>query len=577
MDAVRLEVPLLGPRSEVDAAYRGWCSAVDFLSGKENSQSVNPAPNRSGASFYLVILSTAGNEAGFDDTVDSIASQNSGQLAWTRVNLCDPEDSARVRDALACATRDWGDGRWVLFLNAGDRLAFNALALLRGEIDRHPEAVVVYFDDDSLDSDGLRSQPRFKPDWSLVHYHSVDFVGQSVALRADAIADAAAVLFPLRQGALFDLLLRIAETPEREPQRIRHLPKVLRHRRAEEILASPPPAHRVLSLSAHFERLGRRASFSFPGSGVCRVHYEVPSEAPLVSIIVPTRDASALIRRCIESLLFRTQYPRIELLVVDNRSCEPEAVSYLESLPERARVGMAIRLLRYDRDFNYSDLNNRAVELARGDLICLLNNDTEVISPDWLHEMVGHAIQPGVGAVGAKLLYGNGRVQHGGDVVGYGGCANHLHSGIGGDDPGYCLRAVVAQELSAVTGACLLTHKSIFRQIGGLDATFLRVTFNDVDFCLRLRKHGYKVIWTPYALLYHHESATRGRPKGLLARLRAKLEARVMRLRWTRILRQDPFYNPNMARRRADFTLAAPASICKIPPQSGKPRVRASM
>jgi GT2 family glycosyltransferase len=263
-------------------------------------------------------------------------------------------------------------------------------------------------------------------------------------------------------------------------------------------------------------------------------------------------------------------------LIVDNRSSEREAVNYLESLPARSTDRISIRVLHYDRDFNYSDLNNRAVEIARGELICLLNNDTEVISPDWLHEMVGHVIQPGVGAVGAKLLYGNGRVQHAGDVVGYGGCANHLHAGIEGTDPGYCLRAAVAQELSAVTGACLLTPRSIYTQIGGLDATFLRVTFNDVDFCLRLRKNGYKVIWTPYALLYHHESATRGRPKGLLARLRAKLEARVMRLRWAGTLRQDPFYNPNMARRRSDFTLAAPAAILRVASDAAGRRVAAS-
>jgi len=576
MHAVGVEVPLLGLRAEVDAAYRDWCCAVDLLAANESSNSAKLAPNRSGPRFFLVIITNGGDQAAVDETIKSIASQSIWQVGWIQVDLHDQEGLTRVRGELARGTREWNKSHWVLFLNSGDRLTPSAFASLRRKIDRHPEAVAVYFDDDSLDGEGLRSQPRFKPDWSLVHYHSLDFVGQSVVLRADALIDAAEVFFPLRRGVLFDLMLRIAEKSEHDRRLIQHLPRVLRNRRGQEVLTSPLPEQRELSLAEHFQRMGRRATFSFPGSEVCRVHYEVPPTVPLVSIIIPTRDASTLIRKCVDSLLTRTLYPRIELLIVDNRSSEREAVNYLESLPARSTDRISIRVLHYDRDFNYSDLNNRAVEIARGELICLLNNDTEVISPDWLHEMVGHVIQPGVGAVGAKLLYGNGRVQHAGDVVGYGGCANHLHAGIEGTDPGYCLRAAVAQELSAVTGACLLTPRSIYTQIGGLDATFLRVTFNDVDFCLRLRKNGYKVIWTPYALLYHHESATRGRPKGLLARLRAKLEARVMRLRWAGTLRQDPFYNPNMARRRSDFTLAAPAAILRVASDAAGRRVAAS-
>jgi GT2 family glycosyltransferase len=267
----------------------------------------------------------------------------------------------------------------------------------------------------------------------------------------------------------------------------------------------------------------------------------------------------ALLRQCVESVLEKTTYPAFELLVVDNQSTEPEALSYLDGLAGRS----AARVLRYDRPFNYSAINNFAAREAKGEILCLLNNDTEVISPDWLEEMVGHLVQPQVGAVGARLLYPDGRVQHGGVTVGPGGCADHLHAELPRGHPGYCQRAVIAQELSAVTAACMLTWKRLYEQLGGLNEHALPVAFNDVDYCLRLRDAGYRVIYTPHAELYHHESGSRGIDTTRRARRRARREIKYMRTRWREHMKHDPYYNPNLSYDQPNFTLNWKPRIAK--------------
>jgi GT2 family glycosyltransferase len=281
------------------------------------------------------------------------------------------------------------------------------------------------------------------------------------------------------------------------------------------------------------------------------VRYPLPVNPPLVSIIVPTRDAPALLRQCVESVLAKTTYPSFELIVVDNQSADPEALAYLAELAPRS----AVRVLRYDRPFNYSAINNFAVRQAKGDMLCLLNNDTEVISLDWLEEMAGHLLQDKVGAVGARLLYTDGRVQHGGVTVGPGGCADHLHAELPRGHPGYCHRAVIAQELSAVTAACVLTWKDLYERMGGLNERALPVAFNDVDYCLRLQDAGYRVIYTPHAELYHHEWGTRGVDTTWRQRWRAHREMSYMRSRWRERMKHDPYYNPNLSYDQPNFTL----------------------
>jgi len=306
------------------------------------------------------------------------------------------------------------------------------------------------------------------------------------------------------------------------------------------------------ALQAHLLRNGTSGEVSETLPGCWRVRHQLSDVPPLVSIIVPTRDEPELIRQCVESLLAKTTYPRFEILVVDNQSADHEALAYLAQIAGQD----GIRVLRYDQPFNFSAINNFAAREARGEVLCLLNNDTEVISSDWLEEMVGHLLEPKVGVVGAKLYFPDGRVQHAGDTVGPGGCANHLHSYIERHDPGYCNRAAVAQELSAVTGACMIVWKSIYGDMDGLDENHLPVAFNDVDFCLRVREAGYRVVWTPHAELYHHESVSRGKDKSAEKIQGARREVTYMRKRWKREMRHDPFYNPNLSYERCDFSLS---------------------
>ena len=279
----------------------------------------------------------------------------------------------------------------------------------------------------------------------------------------------------------------------------------------------------------------------------------------MISIIVPTRDAVALLRQCVESVLEKTTYPRFEILVVDNQSSDPETLAYFEKISANPTV----RVIRYDQPFNYSAINNFAAREAKGEVLCLLNNDTEIISPDWLEEMMGQLLQQGVGAVGIRLLYPDGRVQHAGVTVGPGGGADHLHGHCAGDEPGYCNRAMITHELSAVTAACMLTRKDTYRGVGGFDERNLTVAFNDVDYCLRLQEAGLRVVYAADATLYHHESATRGREETWRKRRRAKREVRYLHERWAVRLQNDPYYNPNFSYKQPDFSLAVEPRVEK--------------
>jgi GT2 family glycosyltransferase len=354
---------------------------------------------------------------------------------------------------------------------------------------------------------------------------------------------------------------------EQAMDRVAHIPAVLVHRGEIHSHPNPSPeengsladaqreslnAEEMAAVRAHLKRCGVAAVVEPTRPGCWRVRYRLPEQPPLVSIIVPTRDKPALIRQCVESLRTKTTYPRYEILVVDNQSTNLESLAYLTALAGQETV----RVLRYDYPFNYSAINNFAAREARGEVLCLLNNDTKIISEDWLEEMVGHLLQPKVGVVGAKLYFPDGRVQHAGDTVGPGGCANHLHAFIERDDPGYCNRAAVAQELSAVTAACLVTWKNIYQRMGGLEEKHLPVTFNDVDYCLRVREAGYRIVWTPHAELYHHEFESRGKDKSPEKAHRARREVAHMRKRWKHVMRHDPFYNPNLGYQRPDFLLS---------------------
>jgi GT2 family glycosyltransferase len=446
---------------------------------------------------------------------------------------------------------------WLLLLHPGDHLPPYALYWFACEITAMPEAAAFYADDGIMDEAGIRSAPRFKPSWSLTHFRATDFVGNALVLRGKEVFKAGGVdINALRYGP-YELLLNMVDILGNDGLgALKHVPALLLHRSPCEYENEAKDVWQEAAVQRHLQRKGIQAEPVTICPGIRRLRYTLPMTVPLVSIIIPTRDALTLTRQCVESLLEKTVYPRFEILVVDNQSSDPDALAYLAYLETRQINETKIRVLRYNQPFNYSAINNFAVREAHGEVLCLLNNDTEVISPDWLNEMVGHLLQPCTGVVGAKLYYPDRHVQHAGIVVGPGGCADHLHMMIPHTSTGYCNRAIVAQELSAVTAACMVTWRDLYLRLRGLNEKQLPIAFSDVDYCLKVREAGHKVVWSPHAELYHYESVSRAKDKSLRRKLQAKLEIRYMCGRWKQEMQNDPYYNPNLSYDRSDFSLS---------------------
>jgi GT2 family glycosyltransferase len=283
-----------------------------------------------------------------------------------------------------------------------------------------------------------------------------------------------------------------------------------------------------------------------------RVRYALPSPLPLVSIIIPTRDRVDILKNCIDSIFEKSTYGNIEIIIVDNDSVECDTHHYFSSLKIKG-----IKVIKDNYDFNFSRLNNIGANEAQGEYLCLMNNDIEVITSDWLEEMISFACQPGVGCVGARLWYPDGRLQHGGVILGIGGVAGHLHKYLPKDDIGYLGRAVIHQSVSAVTAACLVVSKKIYGEVGGLDEE-LAVAFNDVDFCLKVMKKQYRNIYTPYAEMIHHESISRGAEDSPEKQVRFMQEVNLMQDRWSSELQNDFAYSPNLTNEHEDFSFAWP-------------------
>ncbi len=470
--------------------------------------------------------------------------------------------SAASNSALELAT-----GEWVALLDHDDLYTEHALFWVADAINQNPKTRLIYSDEDKLDETRGRFDPYFKCDWNVDLFYSHNMFSHLGVYHAALLRQIGGFRSGLEGSQDYDLALRCIERIE--PKQIHHIPRVLYHWRmhaesAAQSTDAKPYAYLAgqRALNEHFQRQGVNATAGLQGFGMYRVCYALPDSPPKVSLIIPTRNGPHLIRQCVESILAKTTYPNYEILIVDNGSDDPETLRYLKTLESDPRV----HVVRDDRPFNYSALNNAAVQLARGEVVGLLNNDLEVISPDWLTEMVSLALRPEVGCVGARLWHPNDTLQHGGVILGLGGVAAHSHRGRSRHDPGYFGRAQLLQNFSAVTAACLLVRKSVYLQAGGLEEQNLAVSFSDVDFCLRVREAGYRNIWTPYAELYHHESATRGFDDTPEKQARFAKEVAYMKQRWNDQLLNDPAYSPNLTLDHADFSLAWPPRIAHLSP-----------
>lgn len=457
--------------------------------------------------------------------------------------------SAASNSALELAT-----GEWVALLDHDDVLPEHALAVAALALSQHPQAGMLYSDEDTLDEEGCRRPGYFKPDFDPVLLLGQNYLAHLCLLRRTLVEQVGGWRVGLEGSQDWDLVLRVSELLRVD--QVVHVPHVLYHWRMHPGSSAGRPGAKPYAAVAggqavadHLRRRGTPGEVvPVPRTGWNRIRWALPAEPPLVSIVVPTRDG-LLLPRCLRSIDVLTTYPRYEILVVDNGSMGVDPLEYLRSIEGQVTV------IRDDRDFNFSALCNEAVRRCDGQLVCLLNDDTEVITPDWLDEMVGQVLQPGVGAVGAKLLYDDGRVQHGGVLVGVDGVATHAHRLHDRLSLGYFGRLVLAQRFSAVTAACMVVRREAWEQVGGLDEEHLGVAFNDVDLCLRLGEAGWSVVWTPFAELYHHESVTRGDDQ---EEDRHVAEANYLKARWTEMLAADPAYNPNLSIAGEVFSLAWP-------------------
>ena len=474
-----------------------------------------------------------------------------------KVKLCFRESnghiSAASNSALAMASGDY-----VVLLDQDDELAENALWLVADAIQRNSQAKIIYSDEDKIDEYGNRFEPHFKPDWNPDLFYSNNYISHLGVYDRQLVLKVGGFRVGVEGAQDYDLCLRCVAALEGDLNKaIIHLPHILYHWRTLEGSTAKQSSAKSYTWDAGLKALSDYLSVAkieaeaekaeLPNT--YRVKYK--HKQPLVSLIIPTRDQVGVLETCLTSLLEKTDYKNYEIIVVDNQSQEITTKKYFEKIAKHSKV----RVLNYPHSFNYSAINNFAAAQANGFILGLLNNDVEVISPDWLDEMVMHVSRPEIGCVGAKLLYPDNRIQHAGIALGVGGIAGHTHRLFHKDHPGYFGRLKLVQNFSAVTAACLLVRTELYNQVNGLDAENLTVAFNDVDFCLRIRELGYRNLWTPYALLYHHESLSRGSDDTPEKAKRFAQEIRYMLTKWGSILFSDPYYHAAFSLKLNDFSL----------------------
>ena len=397
--------------------------------------------------------------------------------------------------------------------------------------------------------------PNFKPDFAPDTLRSYNYICHLTVFDRNLLKKAGGGFRSEYDGSQdYDLILRLTE----QARKIVHIPKILYLWRvhinstASSISAKPyilEAAHKALA--AHLARVGLRGTVTdsrFPST--YDIRYEIREKAR-VSIIIPNKDHVNDLRRCVDSICGKTTWPNWEIILVENNSTEEETFRYYESLASDSRI----QVVTYRGGFNYPAINNFGVGYATGEYILLLNNDTEVITPDWIERMIMFAQRKDVGAVGCMLYYPDDTVQHAGVILGIGGVAGHSHKYIKRGNPGFMCRMSIAQNLSAVTAACALFPRNVWERVGGLDEN-LAVAFNDVDLCVRIRQAGYLIVWTPYAELYHYESRSRGAENTPEKLARFNSETEYFQQRWGDVLAAgDPYYNPNLTLKREDFSL----------------------
>ena len=463
--------------------------------------------------------------------------------------------SAASNDALSMAT-----GAYIAFIDHDDMLPEHALYRIVAEINEHPDAVLIYSDEDKVDDSGNRSDPYFKPDWNLEMMRGQNMVNHLTVMKKSAV-DAVGGLRIGYEGAQdWDLVMRVAENLDTD--KIRHIPEILYHWRTTQEYGSGRVSHDDYPVIAgrrviqeHLTRSGVRAKVVPAELPIYnRVLFELPKSPPRVSFIIPTRDNAHLLNKCVRSILDSRYMGSKEIIICDNQSVNSDTRQLFAHYRD-----MGIKIIKCDFPFNHSKLNNVGVSHATGDVLVLMNNDVWAPQDSWLEELVSQALREEIGAVGVALFYTTKVMQHGGVLLGFGGMyvAGNAQIGVLEGDPGYWGKSVLVQEFSAATAACLAMRKTTWTQIGGFDESFPH-HYNDVDLCLRIADKGMKIIWTPYARLYHEESASRGYAENTRKMIEWQASATSMHIKWGSRLFADPFHNPNLSSLHDSQQLAWP-------------------
>jgi O-antigen biosynthesis protein len=451
---------------------------------------------------------------------------------------------------------DLATGEFIALLDHDDLLTPDALYEVVLLLNRHRHADMIYSDEDKIDEKGYLRDPFFKPDWCPDSFLSRMYTCHFGVYRR-SLVEAIGRFRPGFEGSQdYDLVLRFTE----KTSKILHIPKILYHWRMHEHSTAQNTDSKNYAVEAAEkaleEALQRRgepgkvaAVKEYPGCYLIR--YDI-QDFKLVTIIIPTRDLSEVLERCLESIFSKTTYPNYEVLVIDNGSTESSTYSLFERWQKQEPH--RFRYKTFDIPFNYSKLNNYGVQQSQGDYLLFLNNDTEVLSADWLTAMVEQVQRPQIGAVGARLLYPDETLQHAGVVAGIGGVAGHSHKHQPSDQNGYFSQIQSINNYSAVTAACLMCRRDVFEQAGGFEED-LAVAFNDIDFCFKLLKHGYRNLYLPHVILYHYESKSRGYEDTSEKMIRFQREIVYMQQNWGKIIAHDPCYSPHLTKVREDYSL----------------------
>ncbi|MFV8835701.1 glycosyltransferase family 2 protein [Aquisalimonas sp. APHAB1-3] len=507
--------------------------------------------------WELCIADDASTDAGVHEVLQRYADED------TRIKLAFRDANGHISAASNTAL-ELAQGDWVVLLDQDDLITEDALYQVAECINRNPNVRMLYSDEDKIDKKGKRFGPYFKSDWNPYLFLSHNMFSHLGVYERALVMQQGGFREGYEGAQDYDLALRCSAAVGSD--QIAHIPHVLYHWRVHDKSTASGINAKPYAIGAGQKALSEHVNARVSGSDVhaltygYQIRFALPENPPAITLVVPTRNRVDLLRRCVESILARTDYPNYKILIVDNASDDPITLNYLSEVESSC-----VSVVRDNGPFNFSAINNRAIAGIDTELVGLVNNDIEVNAPGWLDDMVRYALQPDVGAVGARLLYPNDTVQHAGIILGVGGVAANAHAGQSSQSYGYFGRAALPGQYSAVTAACLVIRRELYLDVGGMNESQLAVAFNDVDLGLKLAELGYRNVLVPSAVLYHHESASRPRDDQDAESERFAREVQFMRRRWRDWIDLDPMYNPNLSLENARFELAWPARKSRVP------------